>query len=926
MSRPQEILIKGARVHNLKNVTLAIPRNNLVVFTGVSGSGKSSLAFDTLYAEGQRRYVESLSSYARQFLARMDKPDVDYIEGLSPAIAIEQKTISSNPRSTVGTVTEIFDYMKLLFARAGRTFSPISGKEVKADSVSDVVDFILSLKSGSRVYIYIKQEASPKTIRRNLEVALQKGFTRIIGPDAELLLIEDLLGEEKLPIKSTYYLLIDRVIIQEGDEELTSRLGDSVQTAFLEGEGTCLVESGGVEYPFSDKFEADGMPFERPTPQMFAFNNPYGACKNCQGFGRVMGISEDLVIPDKSKSIYEGAVAAWNGQTMSSYLKRFIREAYDYDFPIHRPYFNLSDKEKKLLWKGAPSVHGLDHFFKDIESQSHKIQYRVMLSRFRGFTKCPKCEGSRIRPDAAHVKIHGHCIQDWLEMPISELGPLLDSISFTDYESKVAGRVIREIRSRLKFLQEVGLGYLSLNRPSSTLSGGESQRINLATSLGSSLVGSLYILDEPSVGLHPRDADNLVGVLEALRDIGNTVVVVEHDDLIMERANHIVDIGPGAGELGGEICFAGHYTELLKSKKSLTGEYLSGKKSIPLPPKRRTSNRWIRLEGAAENNLKGIDVEIPLGVLTVVSGVSGSGKTTLIKDILFPALQNTFLPGSAHTGSFGALSGALKDLKSVEMVDQSPIGRSARSNPVTYIKAWDFVRDLYSKQPEAVRGRLMPSHFSFNVAGGRCDACQGEGFTTVQMQFMSDVVLTCEACGGKRFRQHILEVKYHEKNIYDILNMTVDTAVEFFKEEKKIGTRLKYLQDVGLGYIRLGQSSSTLSGGEAQRIKLAAFLAESSNGGSTLYIFDEPTTGLHLDDVRKLLESLQRLIEAGNTVMLIEHHLDVIKCADWILDLGPEGGQGGGELVFSGIPEDLIKCKASHTGKYLKSKLSSSKE
>lgn len=920
MSRPREILIKGARVHNLKNVTLAIPRNQLVVFTGVSGSGKSSLAFDTLYAEGQRRYVESLSSYARQFLARMDKPDVDYIEGLSPAIAIEQKTISSNPRSTVGTVTEIFDYLKLLFARAGRTFSPISGKEVKADSISDVVDFVLSLPTESKVYIYIQQSASPKDLRRKLEVALQKGFTRIIGPEGELLLIEDLLGENKLPIKSPFYLLIDRLIIQEKDEDLSSRLSDSIQTAFIEGEGHCLVESGGVEYPFSDKFESDGMAFERPNPQMFAFNNPYGACKTCQGFGRIVGIDEDLVVPDKSKSIYDGAIAPWRGDSMGNYLKRFTREAYEFDFPIHKPYFSLSDKDKKLLWKGAPSLHGLDHFFKDLESQLHKIQYRVMLSRFRGFTRCPDCEGSRIRPDASYVKLHGYSIQEWLDLPLSELHPLLENLSFSDYEMKVAGRVIREIKSRLKFLLQVGLGYLSLNRPSSTLSGGESQRINLATSLGSSLVGSLYILDEPSVGLHPRDADNLVEVLQSLRDVGNTVIVVEHDDMIMEKADFIVDIGPGAGELGGEICFTGNYKALLKAHNSLTGQYLSGKLSIAIPSKRRKFSRKLNLEGATANNLKGISVEFPLGILTVITGVSGSGKTTLIKDILFPAIQNAIMPGAAKAASYSQLVGNVSDLKSVEMVDQSPIGRSARSNPVTYIKAWDLVRDFFSKLPDSKNKNLTPAHFSFNVAGGRCDACQGEGFTTVQMQFMSDVILTCEACGGKRFRQHVLEVKYKDKNVYDILNMSVDTAVDFFVDEAKIRTRLKYLQEVGLGYVRLGQSSSTLSGGEAQRIKLAAFLSDSGNSGSTMYIFDEPTTGLHLDDVRKLLLSIQRLVETGNTVILIEHHLEVIKSADWVIDLGPEGGNRGGNLVFAGTPEDLLSCKESYTAKYLQTK------
>lgn len=921
MSRPQEIVIHGARVHNLKNITLAIPRNSLVVFTGVSGSGKSSLAFDTLYAEGQRRYVESLSSYARQFLERMDKPDVDYIEGLSPAIAIEQKTNSSNPRSTVGTVTEIFDYLKLLFARAGRTFSPVSGVEVKADSVSSVTDFILGLKEGEKVYLWISQESSLKDLKRNLEVALQKGFTRVLNAENELLEIEDLLNDKKISLKSPLKILVDRLVVKKEDEELASRIADSVQTAFQEGEGVCFVNAGKKVYEFSDRFEADGIKFERPSPQMFSFNNPYGACKCCQGFGRIIGIDEELVIPDKSKSLYDGAIAPWKGDTMGNYLKRFIREVAEYDFPIHRPYYHLSAAQKKLLWKGAPGVSGLDQFFKELESQLHKIQYRVMLSRFRGFTQCPDCQGSRIRPDAQYVKLQGYNIADWLFMPVSDLSPLIESIKFTDYERQVAGRVIREITSRLKFLNQVGLGYLTLQRPASTLSGGESQRINLATSLGSSLVGSLYILDEPSVGLHPRDADNLVTVLENLRDVGNTVVVVEHDDLIMAKADHIVDIGPGAGENGGRIMFTGKYKALLKSEESLTGRYLSGKENIPVPAKRRKFSHSIRVNGASANNLKGLDVDFPLGVLTVVTGVSGSGKTTLVKDILYPAVQNAILPGTARPGSFTGLSGHTGDIHQVELVDQSPIGRSARSNPVTYIKAWDGVRDLYSQLPGSRVQGLKPAHFSFNVEGGRCDACQGEGTTTVQMQFMSDIVLTCEACNGKRFKQNVLEVEYEGKNIFEVLNMTITSSLEFFKNEPKIFNRLRYLEEVGLGYVRLGQSSSTLSGGEAQRIKLAAFLADSYKAGNTLYIFDEPTTGLHLDDVKKLLASMNRLVEAGNSVILIEHHLEVIKCADWIIDLGPEGGEGGGELVFAGVPEDLIREKLSHTATYLKEKL-----
>lgn len=921
MSRPQFIKIKGARVHNLKNVDLEIPRNSLTVFTGLSGSGKSSLAFDTLYAEGQRRYVESLSAYARQFLERMDKPDVDYIEGLSPAIAIEQKTNTSNPRSTVGTVTEIFDYMKLLFARTGRTFSPVSGIEVKADSVSDVSDFISSMPLGSKVYIWIEQTSAPKEVQRTLEVALQKGFTRLIT-DEGLQDIEDLLQGGKIKIKPPFRILIDRLLIKKPEHEeddQSARIADSVQTAFQEGEGKCFVQAeGGSTYTFSDAFEADGIRFERPTPQMFSFNNPYGACKTCQGFGRVIGIDENLVIPDPSRSLYDGAVAPWRGDAMKFYMKRFVRDSAEYDFPIHRPYYELNSTQKALLWKGAPKVPGLNDFFKELESQLHKIQYRVMLSRFRGHTTCPDCNGSRIRSDAQYVKIHGYCISDWLFMPVDQLLPLIEGITFTDYEMGVASRLLREITSRLRFLTRVGLGYLNLHRPASTLSGGESQRINLATSLGSSLVGSLYILDEPSVGLHPRDADNLVSILENLRDIGNTVIVVEHDDLIMQRADHIVDIGPGAGEHGGHIVFTGKYPALLKDTNSLTGKYLSGKEKIPLPLKRRKHTATVTIEGATAHNLKGIKVDFPLSVLTVVTGVSGSGKTTLIKDILYPALQNHIMPGMGKPGPFSQMTGQFSEIKAVELVDQTPIGRSARSNPVTYIKAWDAVRELYSLLPASKTQNLKPAHFSFNVDGGRCDACQGEGTNTVQMQFMSDIILTCETCNGKRFKQHVLEVKYNDKSIYDVLCMTVSEALNFFKAETKIYNRIRYLDEVGLGYVRLGQSSSTLSGGEAQRIKLAAFLADTVKAGNTLYIFDEPTTGLHLDDVRKLLASINRLVEAGNSVILIEHHLEVIKCADWIIDLGPEGGVGGGELVFAGTPEDLLKVSGSYTAKYLK--------
>jgi excinuclease ABC subunit A len=921
MSRPQAIKIKGARVHNLKNIDLEIPRNSLTVFTGLSGSGKSSLAFDTLYAEGQRRYVESLSAYARQFLERMDKPDIDYIEGLSPAIAIEQKTNTSNPRSTVGTVTEIFDYMKLLFARTGRTFSPVSGKEVKADSVSDVCDFILTMPEGAKVYIWIEQSCGPKDIQRTLEVALQKGFTRLLSEDG-LLEIEDLLEAGKIKLKPPFRILIDRLIVRHSDEEQASRIADSVQTAFQEGEGKCYLRAEGENtFGFSDAFESDGIRFERPTPQMFSFNNPYGACKTCQGFGRVIGIDETLVIPDPSRSLYDGAVAPWRGDAMKFYMKRFVRDSAEYDFPIHRAYYELTPTQKSLLWKGAPGVPGLNDFFRELESQLHKIQYRVMLSRFRGHTACPDCLGSRIRTDAQYVKIHGYAISDWLFMPVDELLPLIESIQFTDYESGVAGRLLREITSRLRFLTRVGLGYLNLHRPAATLSGGESQRINLATSLGSSLVGSLYILDEPSVGLHPRDADNLVSILENLRDIGNTVIVVEHDDLIMQKADYIVDIGPGAGEQGGHIVFTGKYPALLKDKNSLTGKYLSGREKIPLPLNRRKHTATINIEGATAHNLKGIHVEFPLSVLTVVTGVSGSGKTTLVKDILYPALQNQIMPGMGKPGTFSRLSGNFEAIKAVELVDQTPIGRSARSNPVTYIKAWDAVRELYSNLPGAKTQNLKPAHFSFNVDGGRCDSCQGEGTNTVQMQFMSDIILTCEVCNGKRFKQHVLEVKYKEKSIYDVLCMTVNEALTFFQDDNKVMHRIQYLGEVGLGYVRLGQSSSTLSGGEAQRIKLAAFLADTVKAGNILYIFDEPTTGLHLDDVKKLLASINRLVDAGNTVILIEHHLEVMKCADWLIDLGPEGGNKGGHLVFAGTPEDMIESSNSYTAQYLKDRM-----
>ncbi|MDB5147474.1 MAG: uvrA [Mucilaginibacter sp.] len=951
---PQKhIIIKGARVHNLKNLDVAIPKNKLVVVTGMSGSGKSSLAFDTLYAEGQRRYVESLSSYARQFLGRMNKPDVDYIKGIAPAIAIEQKVITSNPRSTVGTSTEIYDYLKLLFSRIGKTISPISGNIVKKDSVTDVVNFVLSLPNETQVTILAPLHPhNNRSLKEELAVLMQKGFVRV-EYNGKLSRIESLLEDETVEnvtmmaaepvveIKKTktkkaeaepkqpeapavIRIVVDRVTKNEEDETI-SRLGDSTQTTFFEGKGDCFVrfqapdEDTEHERFFCDRFELDGLKFEEPTPNFFSFNNPYGACKKCEGYGKVIGIDEDLVIPDKSKSIYEGAIAPWRGEKMREWNDALVRHALKFDFPIHRQYNQLSEKEQRLLWTGNKFFRGLDEFFKEMEEQTYKIQYRVLLSRYRGKTTCPECKGSRLRMDASYVKINEKSITDVVLMPLDKAFEFFKSLELNETDVKIGKRLLMEISNRLSFLNDVGLSYLTLNRLSNTLSGGESQRINLATSLGSSLVGSVYVLDEPSIGLHPRDTQRLISVLKSLRDVGNTVLVVEHEEEIMKAADYIIDIGPEAGTHGGELIFTGTYDEIIKDEKSLTGKYLSGREEIAIPASRRKWHDFIEIKGARENNLKHANAKFPLGVLTVVTGVSGSGKTSLVKRILAPAVQKALGNYSGEqTGSYDAIDGDYGKIEQVEMVDQNPIGRSSRSNPVTYVKAWDEIRNLYAAQPASKAAGLKPSAFSFNVEGGRCDVCQGEGEVKIEMQFMADIFLTCETCGGHRFKQHILDIQYKEKNVSDILNMTIDEAVEFFAKEPKIISKIKPLVDVGLGYVHLGQSSNTLSGGEAQRIKLASFLVKGNNTSKTLFIFDEPTTGLHFADIKKLLKSFDALLDHGNTIIVIEHNMDVIKCADWVIDIGPEGGDRGGKVVFEGVPEDLLKQKDSYTGKFLK--------
>jgi len=914
--KSKEILIKGAKLHNLKDITVGIPRNQLVVITGLSGSGKSSLAFDTLYAEGQRRYVESLSSYARQFLGRLDKPKVDNIIGIAPAIAIEQKVNTSNPRSTVGTSTEIYDYLKLLFARIGKTYSPISGNEVKKHTVTDVVESALAYPDGTKLLL-LAPISIPKdrTVEQVLKLLLQQGYARILH-QGEVIRLE----EDNLPKKlGKFQLVVDRIVVQH-NEDFQHRLADAVETAFFEGKGECMlqeVESEVLKH-FSNRFEMDSITFLEPNVHLFSFNNPYGACPECDGYGDTIGLDEDLIVPNTGLSVYENAIYPWRGETMSWFRDQLVNNAYKFDFPIHKPWYELSAEQRQLVWDGNKYFTGLTDFFKELEEKSYKIQNRVLLARYRGKTRCHSCHGRRLRKEANYVKIQGKSISDLVEISIEKLQAFFRELTLSPYEQEVAKRLLIEINSRLQFLSDVGLGYLTLNRKSNTLSGGESQRINLATSLGSSLVGSMYILDEPSIGLHPRDTHRLIKVLKSLRDLGNTVIVVEHDADIMKAADYIIDIGPEAGTHGGEVVAAGTYEQLLKAD-TLTGKYLSGRLSIEPPKKRRTSPHYISLIGCRENNLKNIDVSFPLDMLTVVTGVSGSGKSTLIKKLLYPAMQKELNASNEKIGQFTRIEGKYKQLQSVEFVDQNPIGKSSRSNPITYLKVYDDIRNLYANQKLAKMRNFSAKHFSFNVDGGRCEVCKGEGEVTIEMQFMADVHLTCEACGGKRFKKEVLEITYEGKNIDDLLNTTIDDAVAFFAAHKqtKIAEKLKPLQDVGLGYVTLGQSSSTLSGGEAQRIKLASFLSKSESKEKVLFIFDEPTTGLHFHDIRKLLDSLQALIEKGHSVIVIEHNLEMIKCADYVIDLGLEGGEKGGSIIAKGTPEEIAKCKESYTGKAL---------
>ncbi|MFI2744431.1 excinuclease ABC subunit UvrA [Zhouia sp. PK063] len=915
----QHIIIKGAKLHNLKDINVSIPRNKLVVITGLSGSGKSSLAFDTLYAEGQRRYVESLSSYARQFLGRLDKPKVDSIKGIAPAIAIEQKVNSTNPRSTVGTTTEIYDYLKLLYARIGKTFSPVSGQEVKKHTVTDVVSFVTSFEERTKLLLLAPvQIPEERDIHQTLKILAQQGYARIKYND-EVVRIDEFEGH----ITHEFLLVIDRIIVRH-DEDFTNRLADAVDTAFFEGKGECIIENLETKEQthFSNKFEIDGIQFLEPNIHLFSFNNPYGACPKCEGYGDVIGLDQDLIIPNTGLSIYDNAIFAWRGESMSWYRDQLVNNAYKFNFPIHKPWFELTEAQKQLVWDGNQYFTGLSGFFNELEEKSYKIQNRVMLSRYRGKTKCSACNGKRLRKEANYVKIDGKTITDLVELPLNKLANFFHQIKLTTYEQNVASRLIKEINSRLEFLQNVGLEYITLNRKSNTLSGGESQRINLATSLGSSLVGSMYILDEPSIGLHPKDNEKLIEVLKSLRDLGNTVIVVEHDEDIMKAADEIIDIGPEAGTLGGHVVATGTYKDILKSD-SLTAKYLNGDLEIKVPEKRRTSKYYIDIKGARENNLKNIDVRFPLEMLTVVTGVSGSGKSTLVKKILYPAMLKETGGYGEKTGQFSNLEGKYNTIKSVEFVDQNPIGRSSRSNPVTYIKAYDDIRNLFADQKIAQLRGYKPKHFSFNVDGGRCETCKGEGEVTIEMQFMADVHLECETCNGKRFKKEVLEVKFHEKNIYEVLSMTIDDAIAFFAEhnETKIVNKLQPLQDVGLGYVTLGQSSSTLSGGEAQRIKLASFLVKGTSKEKALFIFDEPTTGLHFHDIQKLLTSFNALIKKGHSIIVIEHNIDLIKCADYIIDLGVDGGENGGNIVAVGTPEAIVKNKTSYTGKYLKPKI-----
>ena len=922
LSPKEHILIKGAKLHNLKNIDIAIPRHKLVVITGLSGSGKSSLAFDTLYAEGQRRYVESLSSYARQFLGRHNKPNVDYIKGIAPAIAIEQKVNSTNPRSTVGTTTEIYDYLKLVFARIGKTYSPTSNNVVRKDTTSDVVNYIKTLETGDKLLLLAPIHLEEgRTLENKLQALQHQGFARVkIGDTVER--IEQIEDFKKLP--KTISLVVDRIIVKD-EEDFYNRLADAIEMAFFEGKGRCQIEKmeTSESREFSNSFELDGQKFLEPNTHLFSFNNPYGACPTCEGYGDVIGIDESLVVPNTSLSIYENAVFPWRGESMKYYRDQLVNNSHKFDFPIHKPYFELEAKHQKLLWKGNSHFKGLNAFFEELESKAYKVQNRVMLSRYRGKTKCGSCQGKRLRPEANFVKVGGASITDLVELSLKDLRGFFKTLKLDAKEQEIAKRLLKEINNRLEFLSNVGLDYLTLNRKSNTLSGGESQRINLATSLGSSLVGSMYILDEPSIGLHSKDTERLINVLNALRDLGNTVIVVEHDEAIMAAADYVIDIGPEAGTFGGEVMASGTYKSLLKSN-TLTAQYLNGSLEIEVPKKRRTSKYSVTIKGAREHNLKNIDVTFPLNMLTVVTGVSGSGKSTLVKRIVYPALLKSIGGYGEKAGEFTSMEGNYSTVKFIEFVDQNPIGRSSRSNPVTYIKAYDDIRALFAKQKLSILRNYQPKHFSFNVEGGRCDTCKGEGTVTIEMQFMADVQLPCDYCDGKRFKKQVLEIKFHNKTIDAILNMTIDDAIAFFDTHNvtKIKTKLQPLQDVGLGYVTLGQSSTTLSGGEAQRIKLASFLGKGSKAETGLFIFDEPTTGLHFHDIKKLLKSFNALIDKGHSVLVVEHNLDLIKCADHVIDLGPEGGANGGYLLAEGTPEFIAKSKKSSTAEFLKTKLS----
>lgn len=930
MNNQKQIEIKGARVNNLKNIDVIIPRNTFTVITGLSGSGKSSLAFDTLYAEGQRRYVESLSAYARQFLGRMHKPECDFIRGIPPAIAIEQKTTSRNPRSTVGTSTEIYEYLRLLYARIGKTLSPVTGNEVKRHYVHDVVEKMQEYREGTRLAVLSSiQLRNNRDLREQLTILMKEGFTRVdVGE--QFYRIDELLEQKKLPADDEVLLVIDRLSCSS-DKATVSRLSDSVETAFLEGNGECIVrfwgENGMESFAFSNRFEADGIMFEEPSEMMFNFNSPAGACPRCEGFGKIMGIDENLVIPDKSLSVQEECVQCWKGEKMSEWRREFVHNAFKADFPIHRAYYDLSDEEKDILWQGRHDldIYGINDFFGMLEKNLYKIQYRVMLARYRGKTDCPVCRGARLKPEALYVKVGGKSVSELVVMPVTELKPFFDQLQLDETDAVIAERLLTEIRNRLQFLLDVGLGYLTLNRLSNTLSGGESQRINLVSSLGSSLVGSLYILDEPSIGLHSRDTHLLIRVLQELQRLGNTVVVVEHDEEIIRAADYIIDIGPKAGRLGGEVMYQGKVAELEKNSKSYTVQYLTGEEQIEVPHTRRRWNNYIEVKGARQNNLKNIDVKFPLHVMTVVTGVSGSGKSSLVNDVFFNALQHHYKGTALERAEFNSIAGDIRLMKGVEYVDQNPIGKSSRSNPVTYLKAFDEIRKLYAAQPLAKQMDFSPAYFSFNVEGGRCEECKGDGTITVEMQFMADIQLECESCHGKRFSDEVLEIEYRGQTIYDVLEMTVNQAIEFFSQqkgatEKKIVRKLQPLQDVGLGYIKMGQSSSTLSGGENQRVKLAYYLGEEKSQ-PTIFIFDEPTTGLHFHDIKTLLKAFDALLERGHTVIIIEHNMEVIKCADHIIDIGPEGGKAGGNLVCAGTPEEIAVCPESHTGLFLKEKL-----